>query len=208
LRHLLAITAVNPAESTFVVDGDSPDSALDFHEDDYCQSQLLPHADLEFCAGELEAIAAFADAHREGDFFTEIYMRKPPPHGLAELRISSSALSEMVGNKLPLRRLVTTGYSSHIERAPRTIGFGARSACCMFAEFDEAGTLRNAWLQLRPDNLLYFDAMRAALSDLGDAYDLIIVDWASADLFSATNHDDLSRYLAKRLSPAEVRTRH
>jgi hypothetical protein len=208
LRHLLASTIVHPATSTYVVGGEPSDSALYFHEDDYCSAQLLPGAALDFCAEELKMIAAFAAAHREGNSYTDIYMRKRPPHGLQDLRISRRALSDIIGNKLPLRRLVKTGYGSHFEKASGTIGFGFTSSCCMFAQFDEAETLQNAWLQLYFDNLAYYDTMRTALAGLGVAYDLIVVDWASADLFTISDRDALSRYLAKRLSPLDTTAQH
>jgi hypothetical protein len=208
LRYLLAVTIVHPAASTYVVGGEPPDSALNFHEDDYCSAQLLPRSAFEFCAEELKTIATFAAAHRQGNAYTDIYMRKRPPHRLGDLGISLSTLSDVIGNKLPLRRLVNRCYNSHVERAPRTIGFGATSYCCLFAEFDETSTLQNAWLQLWFDNLAYYDAMRTALAGLGVAYDLIVVDWASADLFAINDRDALSRYLAKRLSPLDSAAQH
>jgi hypothetical protein len=150
----------------------------------------------------MRAIRDFADAHRDCAGFTDMYIRKLSPHGLQELGIGRSALGNIVERHLPLHEDVTTGYSTHVEAAPSTIGFGGVSACCLFVGLDNAGTVRIVWLQLWPDNLLYFDAMRGALADLGESYDLIVADWESGELFALRDRDALLRYLAARLSPA------
>ena len=39
-----------------------------FHEDDYCQLEVLPLAARQFCLQEMGEIDAFAEEHREGPF--------------------------------------------------------------------------------------------------------------------------------------------
>lgn len=45
---------------------------LYFHEDDYCQVELLPMSALESSVGEMKKIAAFSDAHWDGTAFGDI----------------------------------------------------------------------------------------------------------------------------------------
>lgn len=197
-----------PGPAPDLADFELRDAALYFHEDSYCLIQLLPMSAWEFCSEELRAIAAFSAAHREGDSFKDIYIRRPSPSGLPDLEISRSAISDILGRVLPVCRHVTTGYGSFVESATRTIGFGATSSCCIFVEYDEAGLVRTAWCQLTAVKPADHAAMGEALMELGAAYELLIVDWENGVLLALDDRDRLSRYLAKGQSASSQPTFH
>ena len=169
--------------------------ALHFHEDSYCQIELLPRAAYDFCAGELLVIRDFAEAHREADGFTDMYMRGPPPSGLRDAKIALPGLHEFVGDRLPFHAVVTTGYSTFVEVAALTIGFGDPS-CCLFFELDDAENVRSGWAHLASHDPVAYERMGQVLMDMGACLDLILVDWERSVLVSLDEPSRLSAYLA------------
>src|SRR5688500_5987717 len=89
-----------------------------FHEDDYCQQELLPLDAKAFADAELKRVADFADAHRApgGLGWTDMYMRSSPPLELRALGIGRRQFGEAISPSLPPFDDVYTGYSSHRER--------------------------------------------------------------------------------------------
>jgi hypothetical protein len=61
-----------------------------FHEDDYCQQEILPLAALDFCRNQITEIDAFATNHQApgGIGWTEMYMREDSPEKLSDLGIT------------------------------------------------------------------------------------------------------------------------
>lgn len=55
-----------------------------FHEDDYCQVEILPVENLSFYKRQAREIEDFADEHREGVGFTDMYVREKKPIPLFE----------------------------------------------------------------------------------------------------------------------------
>src|SRR5262245_7306691 len=85
-----------------------------FHEDDYCQQELLPREALPFAEVQVKEVDEFADAHRApgGMGWTNIYMRKEPPVGFQTLGMKKEDFAAAVSLHLPPFDLVYTGYSS------------------------------------------------------------------------------------------------
>ena len=65
-----------------------------FHEDDYCQLEVLPLAARQFCLQEMGEIDAFAEEHREGPFYTDMYLREESPETLLQLNLRPEQLAE------------------------------------------------------------------------------------------------------------------
>jgi hypothetical protein len=167
---------------------------LHFHEDSRCQVELLPRSALDFCAGELRAIRDFADAHRDGDGFTDMYMRGSPPSSLQDLKIAFARLAGLIDGRLPFHETVTTGYSSFVEVAAGTVGFGSAS-CCLFFEIDEAENVRSGWLNLASNDQAEYARMGQVLVDIGASFDLLLVDWEASALVTLDDASRLSAYL-------------
>jgi hypothetical protein len=65
-----------------------------FHEDDYCQIEVLPLDDLYFCLRQAGEIAEFSNEHRAGSSWDAMYIRGANPTPLASLNISLSQVRE------------------------------------------------------------------------------------------------------------------
>jgi hypothetical protein len=76
-----------------------------FHEDDYCQQQLLPGQVevVKFVQTELRKSSEFAEAHRApgGIAWTDVYVIEDPPLKLRELKIDKEEVDVIVSGLLP-----------------------------------------------------------------------------------------------------------
>ena len=116
-----------------------------FHEDDYCQIELVPEANWEFCANQMGAIDSFSTEHRDGAGWTDMFVRGNNPAPLGSLGISRGDLIKTIHPRLPQFDHVFTGYSSYRELCPHTTAFGADMSVALFAQYDDADLVTAAW---------------------------------------------------------------
>jgi hypothetical protein len=175
--------------------------AIYFHEDDYCQTQLLPLSAWVNCEKQLGEIHQFADAHRaDGGGYTDISLRKEGPVALADLRLAYADLDRLLSAHLTCHRLVTTGYGSVADPVPRIVAYGAGQLGCIFVHFDDAGLVQEVFTQFRRMYPPEIDQMHAALSALAGMAELLLVDWPGGALFRLVDGDALRKYLAEALA--------
>ena len=172
-----------------------------FHEDDYCQQQILPLDAKAFADEELKKIAEFADAHRApgGVGWTDMYMRSNPPLELSGLGISRRQFSEVVSQFLAPFDEVYTGYSSHRERCNRTAAWGRSPTCALFADWDEAEVITNCWAMFFDQDEASIQAATQAVAALGGIQPLVYVDWAWGYACEASKADAFSDLLRTKL---------
>ena len=146
-----------------------------FHEDDYCQLEVLPLAARQFCLQEMGEIDAFAEEHREGPFYTDIYLREESPETLLQLNLRPEQLTAAL-DFLPAYDLVETGYSSYREECQSTQARGLNEELAVFWSVDEAGLVEAIWLAfwVEPQEA---NAARQLLTALGHLAPLLLADW-------------------------------
>ena len=151
-----------------------------FHEDDYCQQELLPLSAMEFCGQQITEIDEFATAHKapDGVGWTEMYMREDSPKKLVDLGITVSTLRETMTEHLREVPVIYTGYSSHRELCKHTVGFGLDADCIVYAEWNEANVVKTIWTGLFTPHANELQRVVAALQQLGQRFPLLYVDWA------------------------------
>ena len=96
-----------------------------YHEDDFCQVELLPIDNLQHCLAQMGEQQAFAAAHQSGAGWTDMYMRQEPPSRLVTLGITGEQLRLAVQAELPPYDAVFTGYSSYRVECRNVLAFGA-----------------------------------------------------------------------------------
>lgn len=151
-----------------------------FHEDDYCQQQLLPCSARGHVATELKKSREFADAHlAPGGFgWTDVYVLQDFSPELSALRIDRVEFTDIVSQHLQPFELVFTGYSSHREQCRMTGAWGRSPQCCLFADWNETGIIRNIWAAFFEPDEESILAATAAVVAIGKRYSLLYVDWA------------------------------
>jgi hypothetical protein len=172
-----------------------------FHEDDYCQQQILPLDAKAFADEERKRITEFADAHRapDGVGWTEMCMRSSPPVELRALAISRYQFSEAISRSFAPFDDVYTGYSSHRERCNRTAAWGRSPTCALFADWDEAEMITNCWAMFFDQEESSIQAAAQAVAVLGDIQPLVYVDWAWGYTCEVSKADAFSDLLRTKL---------
>src|SRR5438552_9374156 len=120
-----------------------------FHEDDYCQQELLPREALSFAEAQVKQIPEFANAHRapDGAAWTDIHVRQKPPVTFRTLAMKQEDLDSVISPHMPLFDLVYTGYSSYRERCKKTAAWGTSQHNALFADWDDERVITNVWAQ-------------------------------------------------------------
>ena len=166
-----------------------------FHEDDYCQTELLPIANHKHCRDQLGEIQSFSAQHETEFGWTDMYVQTDALETLAATQIPTRELQMALGQFLPQFDRVTTGYSTYKEPCPNTIAFGAKTNLVLFAEHN-AEHVTNLWLSMNGlsehDTELAFRMFRSL-----SRWELILVDWSMSALVVLADTGALGQYLAE-----------
>lgn len=151
-----------------------------FHEDDYCQQELLPYEALAFAESEVKKIAEFDQAHRVpgGAGWTDVYVRQKPSMTFRALGMTKEDLDAIVAPHLAPFEWVYTGYGSYRERCRIAAAWGTSQHNALFAEWDDEGIISNVWTQFFESDEKSLSAASKAVIGLNLAHSLIYVDWA------------------------------
>jgi hypothetical protein len=164
-----------------------------FHEDDYCQVELLPVAAREHCLAEMGHIKEFAEAHRDGAGFTEMYIRGEPPLPLASLGITLQIWRSAVETLLSRFAHVFTGYSSYREPCESVVGWGFDDGDAIFAHVGEDGVVGPVWLSLYGTEQV--EQWCKVLRCLPRSAELVIADWNGGLVVMLDDESQLADYL-------------
>lgn len=164
-----------------------------FHEDDYCQIELLPKSSQAFCLKQMGKIATFSDEHSSNIGFTDIYLRDETHHTLKELALSSKQLEKAL-DFLPSYDKVETGYSSYREECKSTCCVGERNELNVFWSQGDSGLVTTIWLDLwiTPETK---EKWYKILTSLGKLSPFILVDWSCNLLVDLTLDEKINEYL-------------
>lgn len=159
-----------------------------YHEDDYCQIELLPLDNLQHCLQQLGEQQAFADAHASGAGWTDMYVRGAPPLSLSPLSalgITAAQLRQALAAALPPYDAVFTGYSSYRLECKNVLAFGGERTETLFAGINDDGVVADLWCS---------DGM-AALQLLPQRAQLLFVDWNAGFVCPLAEQALFQRYL-------------
>jgi hypothetical protein len=172
-----------------------------FHEDDYCQQQLLPCEAAGHAVSELKKIDDFAAAHRApgGMGWTDVYARRSAPVEFKALKLQKENFAAIVAKYLRPYDLVNTGYSSHREVCKRTAAWGTSSQCALFADWDDDGLIANVWAEFFDRDDESIAAATKAVVAIGTFRPLVYVDWAWGYICEAQNEERFASMLRSKL---------
>jgi hypothetical protein len=166
-----------------------------FHEDDYCQVEILPANAHGYCLREMGQIDQFADAHRDGPGFTDVYMRGEPPAPLSSLGATLADLRSTIGAVLAPFDQVFTGYSSHREPCGSVHAWDIDDSAAVFAKIGEADVVQSVWFSLHGVPTEEIGEWCRALACLPHAFEMILTDWNSRDVLLLKVDQRLALYL-------------
>lgn len=159
-----------------------------FHEDDYCQIELLPLDNLEFCLKQAGEISQFSEEHWKGMGWDSVYVRKENPSKLSNLNIQLNDMRLAISETMPEYDEVYTGYRSYREKCVNTYAFGGDKSATLFFETDSSNIVLTAWCS---------DAMPELL-DLKQSRDLLLADWGWGFICPLSDKERFENYLTER----------
>lgn len=168
-----------------------------YHEDDYCQTEILPLTTKNFCLKQMEKIDDFSQEHQsESGGFSDIFIREETPHGIEELNLRSEQLNEAL-NFLPAYDLVETGYSNCREESKATFCRGKGYEQNIFWSVNESGIVNAIWvdMEIAPISV---DMWRSALLSLGKLVPVLLADWSWSLCADLTNPLNVEEYLKEK----------
>lgn len=172
-------------------------STVSYHEDDYCQIELLPIQNWGHCARELGRIEEFSEARAapDGAGWTEMCIRSHAPLPLAALGIDFAGVCNILSLHLPQFDHVETGYGSSFEHCPNTTAFGHAGGCIIFVSQNDSGHVETIWLGIGPAAPQQETDFLASLHALDALGPLLLVDWAWNALLRLHDVEELRQYL-------------
>ncbi|WP_313133303.1 hypothetical protein [Anaerocolumna sp.] len=172
-------------------------SSIYFHEDDYCQIELLPIENLEFCLKQGGLINEFANVHKEGIGYTDMYIRDDNPVSMYDKKILIASLENSLDGIFPKFDEVFTGYSSYRKKSKHTNAFGKDENVVMFYD-SKHNFVNNIWFTLdisKENDIMAAQDMFISLSKLGE---FIVADWGWDFIERIDHFDKINCYLQKR----------
>jgi hypothetical protein len=160
-----------------------------YHEDDFCQIEIVPKENLSELIKQADNISDFTSENG----YSDIYVREENKVSLKTKKISKSELESLL-TKLGTEKHteIITGYGSDYKiKSENTIGFG-KDYSAVYFDF-ENDIVKNIWITnlygLNHENVIN------TLSEIGEKWNLIMMDWNSSELIDLSNKKMIEKYL-------------
>lgn len=164
-----------------------------FHEDDYCQIEVLPLNAKKFCLKQIGEIDEFIDKQNKGFGFSDIYVRGESPHSIKEAEITQEKIAEVL-DFLPEFDEVDSEYLRWIDNSEPVFSRGIDNDTAVFWEKYENGIINAMWLGICivPKNR---NIWRRILTVLGSIAPLLLMDWNAEICVDLTNAEEIEDYI-------------
>ncbi|MEH1009491.1 hypothetical protein VDP25_17265 [Winogradskyella sp. ECml5-4] len=160
-----------------------------YHEDDFCQIEIVPKENLSDLLKQADNIADFSTENG----YSDIYVREENKVSLKSREIDKTELEKLLAELGTEKHTeVITGYGSDYRvKSENTIGFGKEYSAVYF-DF-ENDKVKNIWTT----NLfgLNNDKVVDVLSRIGKKWNLVLMDWNRSELVDLSNKEMIKKYL-------------
>jgi len=164
-----------------------------YHEDDYCQVQLLPRENYPNLIKQAKNISDLSKNNFDGNGWSEIKIRDEIKVKISDRHILPQSLDETLLKLKSIKHtVVITGYGeNHRVLSKNTIGYG-EDYIAMYYDFDKV-KIQNIWMT----NVSSFNENKATkvLLELGKKWNLILMDWNSLELIDLNKKEEIENYL-------------
>lgn len=170
-------------------------TSIYFHEDDYCQIELVPRENEGFLIAQGAEIQRSAEKNFDGYGYKDIHVRSEEPVSLSTKGIPVDQMAEILGAQGFLRiDTVFTGYSTHRERAKDTVAFKL-DPFVVYMDCKD-GIVAHAWLDLNwgassESQMRFIDA----LDQMGRKWQLLLSHWPGSRIVDLTDRAAIENYV-------------
>lgn len=175
------------------VKANNSDDFIFFHEDDYCQVEIVTASNRDSYLKEIEQIQEFADEHSDGIGYTDMYIRQDNQCPTADMKISFQNIDKNISCYLHKFNSVKTGYSSYACECESTVGYGFKELSIFLEHENEI--VKNIWITGFARNQNHLETFTNVLEYLGKL-DLILVDWNVGIVVNLNDKEEIEKYLS------------
>ena len=172
-----------------------------FHEDLYCQVEILPRENIINLDLENEKIKDFGELHNDGGLgYTDIYMRGEQKNKTSERKIRLADFENLIlENRFLKKDAVYTGYGNTQEKCNTTNAYFLDSAV-IYCDFGENDIIQNIWLDGFRFNKksAHKTLIIKVLNEVGKKYNLILNDWDLCEKIDLEVQDDIKSYIEEK----------
>jgi hypothetical protein len=174
------------------VDKDLPS----FWEDDYCQIEIVPRQNIEKIRSTINQIDDFTENTKTEFGYTDIFVREglPFPTKNEEYRIDAFEKQLIEKGFRKATQIRYDGYT--IIDCSNTTSNALSLPCFNFFYDCEDEFLKNIWISTSLiTSTEHFNTIFETLYELGESYELTLINWNSAELVDLTNRNQIKDYL-------------
>jgi hypothetical protein len=172
-----------------------------YHEDDFCQIELIPFDNLDFIKTEISNLHDFSNKHKvvNGIGWTDIYNRKENPIKTIDKNIHINEI-ETVLDKCSIKfDKVQTGCGQYIQNCDNTISYGINNNSSIFFDFNSDKIVENIWMNIYITTLSEKDDLHNIVNNLSLKFDFLLVGWGWEFYETINNIETIDEYLLKRI---------
>lgn len=169
-----------------------------FHEDDYCQLELVAEQNWDWCIQEMNRLSEFSNAHQAEVGWTDIYVRQDPEITVESLGINRREWEAALPPAMKSFDRVLTGYGSTVETCSAVLAHGVHAGLVTFAALGARDVVTAVWFTFdlqTDDDVTTACALMPSLS----RWPVFLADWGWCRQFDLNDAAGLQQYLRKRL---------
>ncbi len=173
-------------------------TSIYFHEDDYCQIELVPRENEGFLIAQGSEIQRSAEKNFDGYGYKGIHVRSEEPVPLSTKGIALEHMADMLRVR-GFRRIdqVFTGYGSHRELAKNTVAFKL-DPYEIYVDHKDC-ILNHVWLYLHwgasPESK---QQLIDAFDQIGQNWHLLLAHWPWSLVVDLTDRSAIENYVTVR----------
>lgn len=189
IRRLLANQVQSSSEDTIILDADN----YFFHEDDYCQLELIPRENYLTETRTADEIAAQALESEDDYGWTKCYVRNEENYPTSCKDIPVTEMSDfLLQQGFTQFQSVTTGNATQVEQCTNVLAFKKFSivVCLDFT----TKYLANIWVGRFPEPG-HLGLYKQFLLNFSRHYPFLLVDWNNSAVVDISIAEDINQYL-------------
>ncbi|MBL0294162.1 MAG: hypothetical protein IPQ04_07820 [Saprospiraceae bacterium] len=167
-----------------------------YWEDDYCQIEIVPKQNIENIKYSIKQIDNFTESTKTEYGFTDIFIRKGLPFPTKNEEYRIDAFEKLLVEK-GFKKATQIRYESYtiINCSNKTSNALSLPCFNFFYDCDEE-FLKNIWISTSLiTSKEHFDIISETLYELGESYELILINWNSCELVDLSNRNQIKDYL-------------
>ena len=174
------------------------EQAMILWEDDYLMIEIMSSQNLEYAQKETTRINKFGKEHSDGLGFSAITEIKKKKQETKDLKFKTQEFikifDELKIEKYPKLLYYGGGEPKEI-KDPKTLVYGKHKTAIFIEQ--ENGIIENIWFNTYNWKDLPETNIKSALKEIGDRYDMIMVDFFKGEIINLRNQNEIEKYLNK-----------